>query len=178
MAKTLMAKTWMTRTWMRCSSSSSKNSRSPRADCQPGRMAILATDRYHKAGNIRSLRIHDHHMPGPGKQGGLAGSSARKSSRSSFTAPRRRHARRRTASSRTIRNPALGRSRTCRIRRSYHPVYLSAAIAHRFFECRSRRTIRTLGSPNTPYPVALAPKPANEYPPDRCQLSLPRFDDH
>ena len=49
--------------------------------------------------------------------------SARKSSRSRFTAPQRRHSTRRTSSSRTIRNPALGRSRTCRTRRSYHPVW-------------------------------------------------------
>jgi hypothetical protein len=47
--------------------------------------------------------------------------SARKSSRSRFTVPQRRHATRRTSSSRTIRNPALDRSRTCRTRRSYQP---------------------------------------------------------
>jgi hypothetical protein len=40
----------------------------------------------------------------------------------------------------------------------------SATIANRFFERRSRRTIRTSGSPNTPRTVALARKPANEYP--------------
>jgi len=35
----------------------------------------------------------------------------------------RRHATRRTSNSRTIRNPALDRSRTCRTRRSYQPVW-------------------------------------------------------
>ena len=43
----------------------------------------------------------------------------------------------------------------------------SATIANRFFERRSRRTIGTFGSPNTPRTVALVRKPANQYPSDR-----------
>jgi hypothetical protein len=48
----------------------------------------------------------------------------------------------------------------------------SATTANRFFERRSRRTIRTSGSPNTPRTVALARKPANEYPSGsrRCRV--------
>jgi hypothetical protein len=38
----------------------------------------------------------------------------------------------------------------------------SATAANRFFERRTRCTIRTSGSPNTPRTVALAQKPANE----------------
>jgi len=49
----------------------------------------------------------------------------------------------------------------------------SATIANRFFERRSRRTIRTFGSPNTPRTVALARKPANEYPSDRRRCRFP-----
>jgi hypothetical protein len=44
---------------------------------------------------------------------------------------------------------------------------LTAAPADGFFERRSRRTIRTSASPNTPRTVALARKPPNEYPSDR-----------
>src|ERR1700756_28087 len=44
---------------------------------------------------------------------------------------------------------------------------LSATIANRFFEGQARRTIRAFASPNTPRTVALARKPANEYPSDR-----------
>src|SRR5258706_5728807 len=51
------------------------------------------------------------------------GLSARKSNPSRFTVPQRRQATRRTSNSRTIRNPALDRSRTCRARRSYQPVW-------------------------------------------------------
>src|SRR5262249_20926279 len=49
----------------------------------------------------------------------------------------------------------------------------SATAANRFFERRSRRTIRTCGSPNTPRTVALARKPANEYPSDRRRCRFP-----
>ena len=49
----------------------------------------------------------------------------------------------------------------------------SATIANRFFERRSRRTIRALGSPNTPRAVALARKPANENPSDRRRCRCP-----
>src|SRR6516164_6968152 len=49
----------------------------------------------------------------------------------------------------------------------------SATTASRFFERRSRRTIRTFGSPNTPRTVALARKPANEYPSDRRRCRFP-----
>src|ERR1700756_3281429 len=49
----------------------------------------------------------------------------------------------------------------------------SAPVAHRFFERRSRCAIRTFGSPNTPRTVALARKPANEYPSDRCRRLFP-----
>jgi hypothetical protein len=49
----------------------------------------------------------------------------------------------------------------------------SATTASRFFERRSRCTIRTLGSPNTPRTVALARKPANEYPSDRRRCRFP-----
>ena len=49
----------------------------------------------------------------------------------------------------------------------------SATIANRFFERRSRRTIRAFGSPNTPRTVALARKPANEYPSDRRRCRFP-----
>jgi hypothetical protein len=101
-----------------------------------------------------------------------AGSGGRRSSR--FTAPQRRLATRRTSSSRTIRNPPQGKSRTCRTRRSYHPrLDPSATIANRFFERRSRRTMRAFGSPNTPPTVARARKPANEYPSDRRHCRFP-----
>jgi hypothetical protein len=49
----------------------------------------------------------------------------------------------------------------------------SATIANRFFERRSRRTIRAFGSPNKPRTVALARKPANEYPSDRRRCRFP-----
>ena len=49
----------------------------------------------------------------------------------------------------------------------------SATPANRFFERRSRHTIRTSGSPNTPRTVALARKPANEYPSDRRRSRFP-----
>jgi methylmalonyl-CoA mutase len=42
-----------------------------------------------------------------------------------------------------------------------------ATATDRFFERRSRLTIRTFGSPNTPRTVSFARKPANEYPSDR-----------
>jgi hypothetical protein len=42
-----------------------------------------------------------------------------------------------------------------------------ATAADRFFERRSRLTILTFGSPNTPRTVSFARKPANEYPSDR-----------
>src|SRR6195256_2054582 len=48
---------------------------------------------------------------------------------------------------------------------------LLATAANRFFERRSRRNIRTSGSPNTPRRVSFARKPSNEYPSNR--LSLP-----
>ena len=48
-----------------------------------------------------------------------------------------------------------------------------ATAANRFFERRSRRTIRTSGSPNTPRTVSLARKPANEYPSDRRRCRFP-----
>src|SRR5271166_2775903 len=49
---------------------------------------------------------------------------------------------------------------------------LPATAANRFFERRSRRNIRTSGSPNTPRTVSFARKPANEYPSDsrRCRF--------
>src|SRR5271165_695784 len=49
---------------------------------------------------------------------------------------------------------------------------LPATAANRFFERRSRRSIRTSGSPNTPRTVSFARKPANEYPSDsrRCRF--------
>jgi hypothetical protein len=43
----------------------------------------------------------------------------------------------------------------------------AATAADRFFERRSRLTIRTFGSPKTPRTVSFARKPANEYPSDR-----------
>jgi hypothetical protein len=49
----------------------------------------------------------------------------------------------------------------------------SATIANRFFERQSKRTIRTFGSPNTPRTVALARKPANEYPSDKRCVRFP-----
>src|ERR1700676_3464205 len=48
-----------------------------------------------------------------------------------------------------------------------------ATAANRFFERRSRRTIRTSGSPNTPRTVAFARKPANEYPSDKRRCRFP-----
>jgi hypothetical protein len=48
-----------------------------------------------------------------------------------------------------------------------------ATAANRFFERRSRHTIRTSGSPNTPRTVAFARKPANEYPSDRRRCRFP-----
>src|ERR1700676_2937870 len=48
-----------------------------------------------------------------------------------------------------------------------------ATAANRFFERRSRRTIRTPGSPNTPRTVSFARKPANEYPSDRRRCRFP-----
>src|SRR5271156_3217517 len=54
-----------------------------------------------------------------------------------------------------------------------HPAVVPARLnppataADRFFERRSRLTIRTFGSPNTPRTVSFARKPANEYPSDR-----------
>src|SRR6266849_2815351 len=96
------------------------------------------------------------------------GLSARKSSYSRFTVPRWRHTTRRTSSSRTIRNPALDRSRTCRTRRSYQPsrtraqqpqtVFLSADQAARSAH-PDHQTRRARSQP--------ARKPANEYPSDR-----------
>jgi hypothetical protein len=44
---------------------------------------------------------------------------------------------------------------------------LPAASADRFFERRSRLTIRAPGSPNTPRTASFARKPPNEYPSDR-----------
>ncbi len=52
-------------------------------------------------------------------------------------------------------------------------LHVPAAPADGFFERRSRRTIRTSGSPNTPRTVALARKPANEYPSDRRRCRFP-----
>jgi hypothetical protein len=51
----------------------------------------------------------------------------------------------------------------------------SATAANRFFERRSRRTIRSSGSPNTPRTVAFTRKPANEYPSDRRRCRFPDF---
>src|SRR6266480_8015220 len=52
-------------------------------------------------------------------------------------------------------------------------LHVPAAPTDGFFERRSRRTIRTSGSPNTPRTVALARKPANEYPSDRRRCRFP-----
>src|SRR6202051_258378 len=51
---------------------------------------------------------------------------------------------------------------------------LLATATNRFFERRSRRNIRTSGSPNTPRRGSFAPKPANEYPSDRrrCRFAI------
>src|SRR5271154_3859132 len=51
------------------------------------------------------------------------GLSARNSSRSRFTEAQAPHSMRRTSNSRTIRNPALDRSRTRRSRQSYQPIW-------------------------------------------------------
>src|SRR6202171_3380212 len=48
-----------------------------------------------------------------------------------------------------------------------------ATDAKRFFERRSRCTIRRSGSPNTPRTVAFARKPANEYSSDRRRSRFP-----
>jgi hypothetical protein len=74
----------------------------------------------------------------------------------------------------TIRNPALGTSRTCRTL-PVVPDRLdpAATIANRFFECRSRRTIRAFGSPNTPRTVALARKPTNNIHPRDAAVASP-----
>src|SRR6266700_3798353 len=50
---------------------------------------------------------------------------------------------------------------------------LLATAANRFFERRSRRNIRTSGSPNTPRRVSFARKPSNEYPSDRRRCRFP-----
>ena len=50
---------------------------------------------------------------------------------------------------------------------------LPATAANRFFERRSRRNIRTSGSPNTPRRVSFARNPANEYPSDRRRCRFP-----
>jgi len=109
--------------------------------------------------------------------------SARKSSPSRFTAPQRRHATRRTSNSRTIRNPALDRSRTCRTRRSYQPVWTrpqqsqtvflsadrgarSAHPAHRIHHVRSL----SLESPRT----NIHPAAAAVASPIRPSLSVPK----
>jgi hypothetical protein len=48
-----------------------------------------------------------------------------------------------------------------------------ASVPKRCFEHRSRRTIRTSGSRNTPRTVALARNPANEYRSDRRRCRFP-----
>jgi hypothetical protein len=50
---------------------------------------------------------------------------------------------------------------------------LLATAANRFFERRSRRNIRTFGSPNTPRRASFARKPSNEYPSDRRRCRFP-----
>src|SRR6266849_6924580 len=114
------------------------------------------------------------------------GLSARKSSCSRFTVPQWRHTTRRTSSSRTIRNPALDRSRTCRTRRSYQPsrtraqqpqtVFLSADQAarsahsdHRIHHVRSL----SLESPRT----NIHPTDAAVASPIRPSLSVPKSSD-
>jgi hypothetical protein len=68
----------------------------------------------------------------------------------------------------TGREPAAPADRTSRS----GPVRNSRKL---FFERRSRRTIRSSGSPNTPRTVAFTRKPANEYPSDRRRCRFPDF---